>query len=127
MSDILVIEDDFGIRHFIRQAVSEKPWTLHFAANGRLALAAARALWPQAVVLDLGLPGRMDGWQVWRDLQAESLGRPLRVILLTGQLSALERAQARTREAQAVLHKPVSKAQLLATLSTALAEGEWAI
>jgi CheY-like chemotaxis protein len=126
MTNILVIEDDFGIRNFIRQAVSEKPWELHFAGDGRLALAAARALWPHAVLLDLGLPGRMDGWQVWHELQTRRRGRPLSVILLTGQLSALERAQAHTREAQAVLQKPISKGQLLTALSGALFEGEYA-
>lgn len=126
MHSILVIEDDWGVRDFIRQAVQEKAWSLQFAATGQQALTAAREHWPTVILLDLTLPGALDGWEVWYALQEMSAGRPLRVLVFAGQISHLERSQAYKRGALNILRKPISKAHLLITLSSALAEAEYA-
>ena len=57
---ILLIEDDPGIRKFLRVAVEAHGFTLEEDASGKGGIAKAATVQPDLVVLDLGLPD-MDG------------------------------------------------------------------
>ena len=71
-------------------------------------------------LLDLTLPGALDGWQVWDALMARADGRRLRVILFAAELDSQDRAQARHRSVWAVLRKPVARARLIEHVRRAL-------
>jgi len=57
---ILLVEDDPGIRRFLRVALEAQGFTLEEAASGKDGIARAATAQPDLVVLDLGLPD-MDG------------------------------------------------------------------
>lgn len=68
---VLVVDDEATLREAIAYNLKREGWTVEQADNGTTALARARALKPDLVVLDVMLPG-MDGLQVCRALRAES-------------------------------------------------------
>jgi len=88
------------------------------AFDGRQALATARALRPDLVVLDLMLPG-LDGYEVMRELQA-----PTRVIMLTAKGEAGDRITGLQQGADDYVVKPFSPAELVARVDAVLRRGD---
>ena len=88
------------------------------AYEGTAALAMARAEPPDAILLDLGLPG-MSGLEVAHTLRAD--GQPPRLVALTGYGTAEDREK--TAEAGFDLHltKPVDLGELAHALERLLA------
>lgn len=115
MNDVLIVDDDAGVRQFLKVALTRQKRPFRVAVNGARALEAAEADWPCVVLLDLGLPDS-DGWAVWDRLAEVAAGRPLRVVLLSGDLGAAVDAEARARGGLGVLRKPIRPDQLAARL-----------
>src|SRR6266545_677373 len=65
---ILVVDDEASIQRFLRTALDTGEFSLHQAENGHAALAAAVAVKPDVILLDLGLPD-MDGVEVIRGIR----------------------------------------------------------
>jgi DNA-binding NarL/FixJ family response regulator len=82
---VLVVEDHAVIRGVVRLACehSEGLEVVGEAVDGESALEACRDLRPDVVVLDLWLPGDVQGFDVARHIRAEGL--PIRILVLTGR------------------------------------------
>jgi CheY-like chemotaxis protein len=92
MPDVLIVDDDPGVRAALRGALQAAGFTCRLAASGRRALACAAEAWPDGVILDLTLAGALDGWETWAALNALAGGRALRVVVLTGDHDGTELA-----------------------------------
>lgn len=121
MPDVLIVDDDAGVRQFLKAALARLGLPFRVAVNGARALEAARAEWPKVVLLDLGLPDA-DGWGVWDQLRREADGRPLRVVVLSGDAGSDIDSGVRARDGLGVLRKPVRPDQLAAQLSPIFTE-----
>ncbi len=115
---ILVVDDDPDVLHYIREVLQEGGYRVKTALDGLRAMGALAEELPDAVLLDIRMPG-MSGDEVLGQL-ASVKGR-LPIIIM----SAADRARDR-----ALLHrnplyiaKPLSAPVLLATVAEAL-EGE---
>jgi DNA-binding NarL/FixJ family response regulator len=82
---VLVVEDHAVIRGVIRLACqqSEGLEVVGECIDGASALDACRELLPDVIVLDLGLPGDIQGSDVARRVREEHL--PTRILVLTGR------------------------------------------
>jgi CheY-like chemotaxis protein len=112
---LLVIEDESSARDLIRRQAPER-FQLCEARTGAEAIAAARALAPDAVVLDIGLPD-MSGWDVLAALKDDPATRDTPVIVLTG---VAERREALARGAVAHFTKPADRTALFEALADAV-------
>ena len=65
---VLVVEDDGDIAGVLRRSLGMEGYEVRIASDGEQALAEAAVFEPDAVVLDLGLPG-IDGVEVSRRLR----------------------------------------------------------
>jgi CheY-like chemotaxis protein len=85
------------------------------APDGPKALADAQTFQPYVVLLDIALPG-LDGWQVARQLRAESTGKPPFLIAVTGY--GREQDRRKSKEAGIDLHllKPADPVRLAGLL-----------
>jgi two-component system, OmpR family, response regulator len=114
---VLVVEDQPEAADCIALLLRHAGHDAELAADGPSALAAIEANPPDVVLLDIGLPGWMDGWEVARRLQDwPTFKRPL-VVALTGHGDDEDRR--RSEEAGIDLHltKPVDAGQLKKLLS----------
>jgi CheY-like chemotaxis protein len=94
---ILVIEDNLDGRTALVELLQLFGFDVEGAADGEAGLAAAHAFLPDAVLLDLGLPG-IDGVEVARRLRADPPGDgALKIVAVTGWGSEADRR--RTTEA----------------------------
>ena len=81
-STVLVIDDDPSARDLIARALTKEGFAVELAADGRTGLELARRLKPQAITLDVMMPG-MDGWAVLTALKADPATADIPVIMLT--------------------------------------------
>jgi CheY-like chemotaxis protein len=80
---ILVVDDNQDNAEIIRQYLEIRGHPVTVAHNGDEALALFERLKPNLVLLDVMMPGR-DGWDVCRIMkQHPTLGRKVRVIMVT--------------------------------------------
>src|SRR6202165_325810 len=80
---ILVVDDNPNNAHIIRDYLEAQGYPITVAYNGDEALKAFEEVKPSLVLLDVMMPGR-DGWQVCRDIkQHPTLGRNVRVVMVT--------------------------------------------
>ena len=82
---ILIIEDHADIRRLIRMTLEFEDHDIHEAVNADEGLEAVRTLRPQLLLLDIMMPGSMDGLDLCRLVKSDpSLGKPW-VVLLTAR------------------------------------------
>jgi two-component system KDP operon response regulator KdpE len=113
---ILVVDDEAAIQRFLRTALDTGEFSLHQAESGHAALAAAVAVKPEIILLDLGLPD-MDGVEVIRRIREWS---QVPIIVLSVREQEDDKVQALDAGADDYLTKPFGVAELLARIRVAL-------
>ncbi|MDY6991458.1 MAG: ATP-binding protein, partial [Pseudomonadota bacterium] len=79
---LLVIDDDDVVRNLFETYLTKVGYRVAVAASGEEGLKLAKKLRPDAITLDVMMPG-MDGWQVLAQLKAEPDLAHIPVIMLT--------------------------------------------
>src|SRR5205823_6841230 len=79
---VLVIDDDVDIQEMLRRTLSRYGFSVQGARNGEEGIRLARKLRPQAITLDVMMPG-MDGWTVLSQLKSDPELADIPVVLLT--------------------------------------------
>jgi two-component system, NtrC family, response regulator HydG len=115
---ILLVEDHTESRASLAYVLEKRGETVHQAANGRAALAAARHEKLHALILDLKLPD-MDGLSVLDAVLEEAPGLP--AIVVTGFGSIDSAVEAMKRGASDFLTKPIQVDDLLSALDRSIA------
>lgn len=105
---VLIIDDDTTFSHVIADAARKRGYACSIAADGEKGLAMVRQQLPDAIVLDLGLPG-MDGWTVLDRLKASERTRNIPVHIVS---AADDTGHFRQAGAVGYLRKPISKTDL---------------
>jgi PAS domain S-box-containing protein len=103
---ILVVDDNRDAADSLGMLLELDGALVQVVYDGRSALAAARARRPDAVLLDLGMPG-MDGYEVARQLRADEALQGLRIVALTGWGQQADRERTRAAGFDHHLTKPV--------------------
>jgi signal transduction histidine kinase/CheY-like chemotaxis protein len=112
-TSIVVIEDDRRSLDLMTAYLSGAALTVVTARDGQSGLEAVRRDRPSAVLLDIRLPG-IDGWEVLRALQEDRQTAPIPVVVVS---IVDERARGAALGAAGYLVKPVSRDDLLSTLT----------
>jgi DNA-binding response OmpR family regulator len=118
MKSILIIEDQPDIRRLIRWALEFENYAIHEAANGEAGLAAARTIRPDLILLDVMMPGELDGLQVCTALKADAGMAQVPVVLLTARAQDADREAGKLAGANAYLVKPFSPLALIETVGS---------
>src|SRR5579871_6302704 len=79
---VLVIDDDPLVGDLLRRSLAKDGYRVEYADSGELGLQLARQLQPDAITLDVMMPG-MDGWQVMTHLKSDPEVADIPVILLS--------------------------------------------
>lgn len=114
---LLLVEDDDPLREWLKGALQQAGYAVDAVADGVEAERMGRYVDYDAVVLDLGLPGR-DGLGVLRAWR--STGRHLPVLILTARDSWHERVEGFRAGADDYLGKPFNVEELVLRLAALL-------
>jgi len=113
---VLVVEDDADIAGVLRRSLGMEGYDVRIASDGDAALDEASVFEPDAVVLDLGLPG-VDGVEVCRRLRS---GGDVPILILTAREGVDSRVEGLDSGADDYLVKPFEREELLARLRALL-------
>jgi DNA-binding response OmpR family regulator len=115
----MVIEDEKEIRDLVRYNLERAGYRVVPVDDGEKALREAFASRPDAVVLDLMLPGQ-SGLEVLRELRDEPTTRDLPIIILTARSAEMDKLIGFEQGADDYLTKPFSPRELVARLHALL-------
>jgi DNA-binding response OmpR family regulator len=115
----VLLVDDSAEHNDLYALMLEPTAAVITASSGEEALAIAYADPPDAIVLDILMPG-MDGWEVCSRLKSNPITAPVPVIMLTALEGAELIAQARHVGAGAVLMKPCPVDRLALAIAAAV-------
>jgi two-component system, OmpR family, alkaline phosphatase synthesis response regulator PhoP len=116
---VMVIEDEREIRELVRYNLERAGLRVTLAESGEQGLERAFAARPDAVVLDLMLPG-LNGLEVLRELRGEPATRELPVIVLTARAAEMDKLLGFEHGADDYLTKPFSPRELTARVQALL-------
>jgi two-component system response regulator VicR len=109
---ILVVDDNPDNAHIIRDYLEARGYPITVAYNGDDAMKAFEEVKPSLVLLDVMMPGR-DGWQVCREIkQHPTLGRNVRVVMVTALDDWVNKRQALQTGADDFVEKPFELSRL---------------
>lgn len=117
---ILVVEDDARFASVLERAIRETGWTVEVACDGIEGEHLIKTGSGDALVLDLGLPGR-SGLELLRRLRAAHSTLP--VLVLTGRDGVDDRVEGLDAGADDYVVKPCALSEVLARLRALLRRG----
>lgn len=109
---ILLVEDEPNIVESLRFILEQSGFAVDVVSDGSIALARVSTDSPDAVVLDIMLPG-MNGFDVLRAIRGDPKLAALPVIVLTAKGQPNDRKLAETIGATAFITKPYSNAEVI--------------
>lgn len=109
---ILLVEDSAVQRSILTRQLTEHGFEVLSAVDGEEAVALARSVLPDLILLDLMLP-KVDGLEVCRRLKASSHTASVPVVFITSSRSPEEKIKALECGAHDFLTKPVMQQELL--------------
>ena len=112
---VLLIEDEPNIIEAISFILSRDGWSVATHANGETAVEAVRRHAPDALILDVMLPGK-SGYDILHDLRADPATQGLPVLMLTARGQKKDREMADKLGVTKFMTKPFSNAEVLAAL-----------
>jgi len=102
---ILVVDDYQDAREMYAEYLQYSGFRVAEAKNGNEAVAQARSLRPDLILMDLSLPG-MDGWEATRVLKADEETKDIPIVALTGHALAGASEGARKAGCDSFVTKP---------------------
>jgi two-component system response regulator MprA len=114
---ILVVDDDRAVREALRRALTLGGYEVQMAEDGEQALELIVQAVPEAVVLDVGLPG-IDGLEVCR--RVRRLGNRVPILILTARDAVADRIDGLDVGADDYMVKPFDVGELKARLRALL-------
>ncbi len=109
---VLVVEDETETAETLAELLDRFGFEVRIEADGAAALSWALEHHPDVILIDIGLPGGMDGHELARRLREAPMAKPPLLIAITGRTSEADRR--RSEEAGIHLHlvKPVEPEQV---------------
>ncbi|MEI8181920.1 MAG: response regulator [Desulfomonile sp.] len=113
MKRILIVDDEIGVRELLEHTLMGKDVEILKAGTGEEAVSLARQFKPSMILMDIMMPGAIDGLEATHILKADSRTQDAKVIILTSKDSIQNIEEAMNRGADAYLSKPFSPLELL--------------
>jgi len=117
LGTIIVVEDDPNIADLVDLYLRRDGFRVLLATNADQGLELAKRERPRMVILDVGLPGTRDGFEVCRELRADSA---VPVLFLTARDDEIDRVLGLELGADDYITKPFSPRELVARVRAVL-------
>jgi len=117
---ILIIDDDDQVASYVQLAFSLGGYKVEWIRDGRVAVQKVRDLLPDAIILDLKLPG-INGFRICEQLRNEPQTRAIPIIVVSGSWKdAQDRIRSIEAGADDFLTKPFDAQELMARIKRML-------
>lgn len=120
-SSIVVVEDDASIADLLDMYLRQSGFRVYQALDGATGLTAVSRHDPKLVIIDIGLPGDLDGLDVCRRLRS---GSDVPIIMLTARDNEIDRVLGLELGADDYVTKPFSPREIVARVKAILRRAE---
>ncbi|MDH3746476.1 MAG: sigma-54 dependent transcriptional regulator [Acidobacteriota bacterium] len=114
---VLVVDDEASIRESLRMVLEYEGYRVEEATSGEQALDRVRASAPEAILLDIKMPG-MDGLEVMTSLHERGYDVP--ILIITGHGDVATAVEATRNGAYDFFEKPLERERVLVSLRNAI-------
>lgn len=119
MANILVVDDELGIRDLLSEILNDEGHTVELAENAAQARAARQRMRPDLVLLDIWMPDT-DGVTLLKEWSTTGL-LSMPVVMMSGHATIETAVEATKIGAQSFLEKPITMQKLLKAVEAGLA------
>jgi DNA-binding NtrC family response regulator len=119
MANILVVDDELGIRDLLSEILNDEGHTVELAENAAQARAARQRMRPDLVLLDIWMPDT-DGVTLLKEWSTTGL-LTMPVVMMSGHATIETAVEATKIGAQSFLEKPITMQKLLKAVEAGLA------
>jgi excisionase family DNA binding protein len=109
---ILIVDDDAGLRGFVRAALEYEGYAVREASSAEEGLEALEQESPDLILLDVMMP-QVDGWEMLRRVQERHGVGSIPVLMFSGKVDERAAADAASRGAHGFIGKPFDPQQLI--------------
>jgi excisionase family DNA binding protein len=109
---VLIVDDDPGLRGFVRASLELEGYTVREAGSAEEGLEQIEAEPPDLILLDVMMP-KVDGWEMLNRLQARHGVGSIPVLMFSGKVDEEAVADAARRGASGFIGKPFDPQQLI--------------
>lgn len=120
MTELMVVDDDPGIRFIVQKILSEEGYDVIEAESGAQCLEKLKVERPDLILLDIMMPG-IDGWETCRKIKDDDDLKSIPVVILTVRGSDQDKSKSfQESGANAHITKPIIWEKLLSTVKWVL-------
>ena len=116
VKSILIVDDSATDRQFLSELLSKNGFKVATAQSAEEALAKAKELRPDLVLMDVVMPGE-NGFQATRTLSKDEATKTIPIIICTSKGQATDKSWGLKQGARDYIVKPVSAPELLAKIT----------
>ena len=120
---ILIVDDQIEVRELVELTLRSGDFEIFQAKNGQEAVMAARKEKPDLVIMDIMMPGEMDGLEATRVIKNGFYTRDCKVIMLTAKGQSSDIIKGLGTGADGYITKPFSPLDLFKKVEALLAGG----
>lgn len=120
MKKILIADDHFEIRELLKDTLSDGDYEISFTESGSKAVSMAKDEQPDIIIMDIMMPGRINGLEATGIIKTEPLCKNVKVIILSAKGRDKDKIEALKVGASAFIEKPFSPVNLLKKIENLL-------
>ncbi|MCB5189961.1 response regulator [Methylobacillus arboreus] len=124
MYKVLIIEDQEDVRKLIHISLGDDQYSIYEANNGDSGLALAEQLKPDLILMDIMMPGIMNGYQICDKLKGEEDFKNTKIIFLTARAQEQDLLNGYRSGCDDYLVKPFSPIRLAEIVESLLFGGD---
>ncbi|MEW5903615.1 MAG: response regulator [Pseudomonadota bacterium] len=116
--NLLIVDDEGNLRKLLSVTLGYGLYKQYFAGNGSEALKLAQEIRPDVILLDIMMPGELNGLDVCRRIKQDPALKHAYIVLLTALGQQADRAAGLAAGADAYMVKPFSPIELIELIET---------
>lgn len=113
MKKILIVDDHPEVRRLVAVTLRVDDYLILEASNGLMAVEVALAEIPDLIIMDVMMPGVIDGFEAVRRIRRDERTCGCKVVMLTAKGQAADREEGLLAGADDYFHKPFSPLDLI--------------
>lgn len=121
MKKILIVEDKVEIQKLLEMVLKHEDRQFLVTESGAEAVKMTREFMPDVILLDVMLPGGMDGYEVTRTLKSDPVTSCCAIIIMTAKVQEEDKADAFDAGADDYIGKPFNMLDLKSKVAKFLA------
>jgi two-component system phosphate regulon response regulator PhoB len=113
MRKILIVDDQLEVRELVEVTLRSEDYQVLQAENGEKGIEMAKAEKPDLIIMDIMMPGGMDGLEATRHIKNDHETKDCKVIMLTAKGQETDREKGLEAGADDYFIKPFSPLELI--------------